>query len=64
LPKDLKLKLEKTCELDVDTGISPPYWKTVASMTSFMAGRAVIKAADDAILQLKNYASILLRCPV
>jgi CO/xanthine dehydrogenase Mo-binding subunit len=33
-------------------------------MTSFMAGRAVIKAADDAILQLKNYASILLRCPV
>ncbi len=49
--------------LDVDTRLNPHYWKTVASMTTYMVGRAVIKAADDAIAQLKAIASIALRCP-
>ncbi|WP_101911656.1 xanthine dehydrogenase family protein molybdopterin-binding subunit [Marasmitruncus massiliensis] len=49
--------------LDVDTQLNPHYWKTVASMTTYMAGRAVIKAADDAIAQLKAIASVALRCP-
>ncbi|OQB22819.1 MAG: Xanthine dehydrogenase molybdenum-binding subunit [Firmicutes bacterium ADurb.Bin182] len=48
---------------EVDTQRCPYYWKTVASMTSYMAGNAVIRAADDAIAQLKSNASLLLRCP-
>ncbi len=51
-------------KLEVDTQLSPQYWKTVASMSSYLAGRAVLKAADDAIAQLKSLASVALRCPV
>lgn len=48
--------------LDVDTQTSPEHWKTVASMTNFMLGKAVIRAADDLIKQLKELASVGLRC--
>ena len=49
---------------NVDTRLSPEYWKTVASMSSYLAGRAVCQAADDALAQLKAVASIALRSPV
>ncbi|WP_313757200.1 xanthine dehydrogenase family protein molybdopterin-binding subunit [Tissierella sp.] len=49
--------------MDVDTRISPKHWKTVASMTTFMVGNAVIKAADDLIGQLKELGGIALKCP-
>lgn len=48
----------------VNTRLMPEYWKTVASMSSYLAGRAVIQAADDALAQMKAVASIALRSPV
>ncbi len=50
-------------KLDVNTQSTPYLWKTVASMTTFLVGRAVLNAADDVISQLKSLASIALRCP-
>src|SRR5699024_474617 len=49
--------------MDVDTMLVPKYWKTVASMSTFMVGNATIKAAKDMIRQLKELGSIVLRCP-
>ena len=51
-------------KMEVDTQSSPLYWKTVASMTTHMVGFAVINAAEDALNQLLQLASIALRCPV
>ena len=48
--------------MDVDTQISPKHWKTVASMTTFMVGNAVINAADDLIRQLKEVGAAALKC--
>ena len=62
-----KLKMDYSrifVELDVNTKITPEYWKTVASLSSYLAGRAVMNAADDLINQLKSNASIALRVPV
>jgi len=50
-------------KMDVDTITSPKHWKTVASMTTFMLGRAILKAADDLIYQLLNIAAIALKRP-
>ncbi|WP_313582625.1 xanthine dehydrogenase family protein molybdopterin-binding subunit [Lacrimispora sp.] len=50
-------------KLDVNTQSTPYLWKTVASMTTFLVGRAVLNAADDVISQLMSLASIALRCP-
>ena len=46
----------------IDTRVAPEHWKTVASMSNFMAGNAVLAAAEDAIEQLKRKAAIALRC--
>ena len=45
----------------VDTQVTPEHWKTVASRGTFLAGRAALKAADDAIGQLIDIASRVLR---
>lgn len=45
----------------VHTQITPEHWKTVASRGTFMGGRAVLKAADDAIRQLLDIAGCVLR---
>ena len=37
--------------MDVDTRTAPEHWKTAASLTEYMVGRAVMKAADDLIEQ-------------
>jgi CO/xanthine dehydrogenase Mo-binding subunit len=50
-------------EMLVNTGVSPKHWKTVASMTNFMVGNAVLDAAEDLVHQLKHIAAIVLRCP-
>ncbi|WP_257985517.1 xanthine dehydrogenase family protein molybdopterin-binding subunit [Bacillus sp. V5-8f] len=47
--------------MKVDTQTTPEHWKTVASRGTFMAGRAVIEAADDMIRQLKEIAACVLR---
>ena len=49
--------------MGVDTEVSPEHWKTVASMSTFMAGRAVLRAAEDVIRQLKNLAAIAMKSP-
>lgn len=49
--------------MPVDTQVDPEHWKTVASMATFMVGRAVIEAAQDAVRQLKSIAGIVLKAP-
>jgi CO/xanthine dehydrogenase Mo-binding subunit len=48
-------------KMEVDTQTTPEHWKTVASRGIFMAGRAVLAAAEDLIRQLKDIASRVLR---
>lgn len=48
---------------EVNTMISPHDWATAASRGLFMGGRATMEAADDAIEQIKDTASQVLRCP-
>jgi CO/xanthine dehydrogenase Mo-binding subunit len=48
--------------MEVNTQTAPDHWKTAASQSVFMVGRAVIDAAEDAIRQLFKTASIVLRC--
>lgn len=65
LAEKLRIPYEKVnVPNTVDTRISPKYWKTVASISNYLVGRAVMQAADDALLQLKKNASIVLRIPV
>ncbi len=48
---------------DVDTQTAPHDWATAASRSLMMAGRAAINACEDAMKQLKETASRVLRCP-
>jgi CO/xanthine dehydrogenase Mo-binding subunit len=48
--------------MPVDTKTAPEHWKTVASMTEYMAGHAVIRAADDLIYQLRQNGAQALGC--
>ncbi|CAH0156310.1 Putative xanthine dehydrogenase molybdenum-binding subunit XdhA [Peribacillus sp. Bi96] len=61
----LKLDIDRVnVQMEVNTQNTPEHWKTVASRGTFMAGRAAIKAAEDALLQVKKLASSVLRVPV
>jgi CO/xanthine dehydrogenase Mo-binding subunit len=46
----------------INTKVDPEHWKTVASLSTFMVGRAVLEAAEDVIGQLKQVAAIALKC--
>ncbi len=48
---------------NIDTRMQPKHWKTVASLSGFLAGNALMRAADDAIDQIKQMASVALNCP-
>lgn len=48
--------------MEVNTQYDPHQWSTVASSTTFLAGRAVLAAAESAIKQMKKTASIVLQC--
>ncbi|MFD2210385.1 xanthine dehydrogenase family protein molybdopterin-binding subunit [Virgibacillus halophilus] len=48
--------------MDIDTQTSPRHWKTVASTGLYMAGNAVLEAAEDVKRQLKDNAAYALRC--
>ena len=48
--------------LQVDTRVCPEHWKTVASMTEYMAGHAVVRAADDILAQLRSNGAQALHC--
>ncbi|KYP81110.1 xanthine dehydrogenase family protein molybdopterin-binding subunit [Ferroacidibacillus organovorans] len=63
LAEKLRINIQKIrVTIDVDTAYNPHEWRTVASTGTFLAGRAVIQAADDAIRQLKQTAAIVLQC--
>lgn len=63
LAEKLKMPVNKiNVFMNVNTQISPEHWKTVASMSTYMAGSAVMKAADDLINQLKKAGAISLKC--
>jgi CO/xanthine dehydrogenase Mo-binding subunit len=63
LAEKLKMKMEQIhVTIDVNTQYDPHQWKTVASSTTFLGGRAVMAAADDAIAQLKRTGAIALQC--
>lgn len=48
---------------EVITDRSPHDWTTAASRSLVMAGRATLDACDDAINQIKEIASAVLKCP-
>ncbi|TDK63203.1 xanthine dehydrogenase family protein molybdopterin-binding subunit [Bacillus salipaludis] len=63
LAERLKMDMNKIhVTMEVNTQYDPHQWRTVASSTTFLAGRAVMAAADDAISQLKRTAAIALQC--
>ncbi|WHY88331.1 xanthine dehydrogenase family protein molybdopterin-binding subunit [Neobacillus novalis] len=64
LAERLKMDVNKIhVRMEVDTQTTPEHWKTVASRGTFMGGRAVLKAAEDVIHQLKELAACVLRSP-
>lgn len=59
----LKMDINKIhVQMEVDTKTIPEHYKTAASRGTLMVGRALLKAADDAIEQLKHLASYVLVC--
>jgi CO/xanthine dehydrogenase Mo-binding subunit len=63
LAEKMKLDINQIhVKMEVDTQTTPEHWKTVASRGTFMAGRALIDAANDAIRQIKDIASRVLLC--
>ena len=63
LAETLKMDMKKIhVTLEVNTQYDPHQWKTVASSTTYLAGRAVIAAGEDVIKQLKNIGSVALKC--
>lgn len=54
----LQIPIEKIrVSAEIDTEKHPNDWQTVASRTTFMAGNSVIKACNEAILQIKRLAA-------
>ena len=59
----MKMDVDKIhVKMEVDTRVNPHNWKTVASISHYLTGRALMKAADDLTAQLKSMGSIALRC--
>ncbi|WP_061320958.1 xanthine dehydrogenase family protein molybdopterin-binding subunit [Clostridium botulinum] len=51
--------------MEVNTKTNPDHWKTAASRTTLLIGRAVLRAAEDVINQLCDIAAVVLgRSPV
>jgi CO/xanthine dehydrogenase Mo-binding subunit len=63
LAEKLRMDIERIhAVMEVDTQVSPYHWKTVASMTMFLVGNAVLAAADDLIAKLRVAAATVMRC--
>lgn len=63
LAEKLQLDMKKIhITVEVNTQYDPHQWKTVASSTTYLAGRAVMAAAEDAIFQLKQVGAVALKC--
>jgi CO/xanthine dehydrogenase Mo-binding subunit len=64
LAEKMKMNIDRIYVImEVDTQASPDHLKTVASMTTYMAGRATLRAAEDLISQFKTLAAVALKCP-
>lgn len=48
--------------MPVDTRVSPEHWKTVASLTEYMAGKAVLRAVEDILQQLRSNGAQAFGC--
>lgn len=65
LAEKLKMDVEQVhVVMPVDTRVAPEHWKTVASLTEYMAGNAVMRAAEDLINQLRDNAAQAFGCPL
>ncbi|MCZ2258129.1 xanthine dehydrogenase family protein molybdopterin-binding subunit [Sporosarcina sp. G11-34] len=65
LAEKLGMEMKKIhVTMELNTQYDPHQWRTVASSSTFLAGRAVVSAADNALSQLKKTASIVLQCSV
>lgn len=63
LAEKLKMDINKIhVHMEVNTQTTPEHYKTAASRGTLMAGRALVKAADDVIQQLKSIAAHVLIC--
>ncbi|MGE5677569.1 MAG: xanthine dehydrogenase family protein molybdopterin-binding subunit [Pseudomonadota bacterium] len=61
LAERMKIDIDKIhVKIDVNTQTAPDHWKTAASRTTLLVGRAVLRAADDAINQLLGIAAAVL----
>lgn len=62
LAEKLQLPIDKIhVVMEVNTETTPEHWKTVASKGTYMAGRALLRAAESLIGELRNVASQALR---
>lgn len=60
----LKMEVDKIhVAMEVNTELCPEHWKTVASKTTYMAGSAVLEAANELKREIKSIGAIVLRCP-
>ncbi|MEK3854110.1 xanthine dehydrogenase family protein molybdopterin-binding subunit [Cytobacillus sp. FSL H8-0458] len=61
LAERMKMNMDQIhVKMEIDTRSTPEHWKTVASRGVFMAGNAVLRAAEDVIRQIKAVASCVL----
>ena len=63
LAEKLKMDINKIhVQMTVNTQSTPEHYNTAASRGTLMVGRALLKAAEDAIIQLKTIAAQVLIC--
>lgn len=63
LAEKLKMDINQIhVTMEVNTQYDPHQWRTVASSTTFLAGRAVLTATENAISQMKKTAAAVLQC--
>ncbi len=58
----LGLEVEDVSVATPDTDGSPYNWGTTASRVTYMAGRAVVKAAEEVVAKLKQRAAVMMEC--
>jgi len=58
----LGLEIDQISLATPDTDSSPYNWGTTASRVTYMTGRAVVKAANSAIDQMKQRAAMMMEC--
>lgn len=63
LAESLRLEIDRvSINMEINTQDNPEHWKTVASSSNYMVGNAIIAAAEDAMKQIKDISSIVMRC--